>query len=280
MLEIGQVFERLTVVSQAPKNKHGQAMWVVECRCGTIKIVSQNALRRGLTKSCGCLNYEINKTQFLKHGMNTATGKHPLYCTWDSMKQRCTNPNNASYGDYGGRGITVCDEWVSFEGFLKDMQESWREGLEIDRTDNNGNYCKENCRWVTHKENMKNRRVVKLYDGFTLEELCKNHRMNYKTVESRVRLGWTLEDALHTRQHGLKLTIDEITKWEAVDGTWKIKYVLEYDKEHTDSSQVQVICRNCGKERKTSYANARRAKTCSCTAPRTRKSKQKIDDTE
>jgi len=85
---------------------------------------------------------------------------HPLYVVWANMKQRCYNKNNTQYKDYGGRGIAVCEEWMSAKAFIDWALPLWKKGLELDRTDNDGNYCPENCRFVTSKENVHNQRLL------------------------------------------------------------------------------------------------------------------------
>lgn len=143
----GKRYGRLTVLEKCENAKSKRLSWKCVCDCGNITIVQGNNLRSGNTKSCGCFQEH--------HNMR----KSKLYGVWNSMKNRCYNPNVTRYKNYGGRGIKVCDEWASsFSCFSKWAFESgYKEGLTIDRIDANGNYTPQNCRWVDIKSQQSNR---------------------------------------------------------------------------------------------------------------------------
>lgn len=189
---IGQKFERLTVIKEAPRNpQHNKPtrMWECLCDCGKTAIVTTVRLRNGTTRSCGCIRS--------KHGLY----KHPVRRTWNNMIQRCTNPNNSSWEDYGGRGITVCDRWREFQNFIDDMGVP-EKGLTIERKDVNGSYCIENCEWVPASQQARNTRRNKSveWNGKTqcLAQWGEELGMDARILGQRIRSGWPVEKALTT----------------------------------------------------------------------------------
>lgn len=150
----GKTFGKLTVLERAGQNKNRNALWKCQCECGLIKITSGRLLRNGDSKSCGCLRLDSCIKTHTIHGMS----KSPEFAIWAAMIQRCQNPKNIGYKDYGGRGITICERWLnSFENFFIDMGPK-PEKHSIDRINNDRGYSPENCRWATCHEQRMNQR--------------------------------------------------------------------------------------------------------------------------
>ena len=151
----GQRFGKL-IVLEFKEIKNYRAIWLCKCDCGNFIAVSSNSLLSNKTKSCGCIHSQqlINRNK--KHGLSEAK----LYKVWQGMKTRCYNPNFMYYCNYGGREITICDEWLNdFKKFYDwATSNGYKEGLTIDRINNDGNYEPSNCRWVTRAEQNRNKR--------------------------------------------------------------------------------------------------------------------------
>lgn len=156
---VGQQFERLLVIEEDMTNNEKKAKWICKCDCGNIVSVYGHNLKSGTTKSCGCL-YRDRKGE---HNPRYETGlsREWIYSTWNSMKQRCFNPNATEYSAYGGRGITVCEEWKNsfkcFYEYVSKLPHYGEEGRSIDRINNNGNYEPGNVRWATKEQQYENR---------------------------------------------------------------------------------------------------------------------------
>lgn len=193
---IGRKFNHLLVTERVENSKTGQSRWRCLCDCGKMTIVSGGNLKFGGVKSCGCIKH-------IPHNKTHSMSKSRIYSIWSAMKDRCYYQHAKSYNDYGKRGIKVCEEWKkSFETFYAWAKENgYEETLTIDRIDVNGDYCPENCRWVTKSEQSNNRRscIVIEYNGKSqnLMQWCKELGLNYKRTNYRiVCLGMTFEEAI------------------------------------------------------------------------------------
>lgn len=200
---IGLRFERLTVIKQEGKYKNGARLWLCKCDCGNEKIVAGTHLVGGKIRSCGCLLKETtiarNKVEKVKHGKRGTR----LYIAWRNIKDRCLNPNEKAYPRYGGRGITICPEWMEFEPFYEwAITHGYADNLTIDRIDNDGNYEPGNCRWTTRKEQANNRRSnVKItFDGKTktLAEWADYLQIPYSRIEHRYKSSMPIEKILYS----------------------------------------------------------------------------------
>lgn len=198
----GQKFGRLTTLYRLYNyHKKDSVYWLCICECGNLKEIRSVELLRGSTKSCGCLQKEKAKQINTKHGLRDTR----LYSTWKGMKVRCYNKNRKSYPDYGARGIVVCDEWKdNFEAFYDwAINNGYKEGLTIDRIDNDGNYEPNNCRWVDKKIQACNtRRNLKLtYNGIThlISHWAELLNLDQGLLSHRYSSGWDIEKMLTKR---------------------------------------------------------------------------------
>lgn len=198
----GKRFERLVVLKQAndyikPNGRH-ESNWLCQCDCGNIVEVLGYSLKSGHTKSCGCLHEETLKTIAITHGDSYSK----LYGVYISIIDRCYNPNNKRFKDYGGRGIIVCDEWKdSYLNFKKwAVFSGYKEGLSIDRKNNDLGYSPSNCRWVTRivqQNNMRKNHIVE-YNGQskTIAEWSRELNIKYDKLWKSIKKGLGIEDIL------------------------------------------------------------------------------------
>ena len=195
----GERFGKLVAIKTIGKNKNGAYLWQCKCDCGNEIIANVGNLKNGHTKSCGCLRVDRCKTNFTKHGLEHTR----LYGIWSDMRLRCYDEKNIAYHRYGGRGITICDEWKNDVKAFYDWATAngYKDSLTIDRIDNDGNYCPENCRWATVKEQASNRRsnILVTHNGKTqtMKKWANEVGTPYKVVWARMqKLGWSAERAL------------------------------------------------------------------------------------
>jgi len=200
---LGQQIGRLVPESEAERNERGERMWNCRCECGGRGVFPHKGLRAGTTRSCGCLHRETSarvarETGHLrrKHGRSGT----PEWICWQGMLARCGNPKAKGYARYGGRGIRVCERWLSFEAFLADMGEKPSPAHSIGRIDNDKGYEPGNCRWETAEEQARNRRGMRMiaWRGETLCLTAWAERTGIAVcrIWRRIESGWPLDRAL------------------------------------------------------------------------------------
>lgn len=189
---IGFKSGRLTVIARI-----GGGKVRCECECGKVVEVLFWNVKRGKTKSCGCL-YLATRGMLKKHGRSKTSEYH----IWQTMKARCSNPNSESFSNYGGRGILVCERWLeSFENFFADMGKR-PAGCTLERIENEGNYEPSNCRWATQSEQCNNTRRNRIVicggASMTLANAIRIQGFSESTISGRIRRGWSYADAINT----------------------------------------------------------------------------------
>ena len=202
----GQKFGRLTVIKIVGKDKYQNIIWLCKCDCGKDVSVRSASLLKGRTVSCDCYNKEKAKYAFKTHGLS----KTRLYRIWTGIKNRCFNENIPKYKNYGNRGIFVCDEWkndfMSFYNWA--MDNGYQDDLSIDRINVNGNYEPLNCRWITNKEQSRNKRNNNLitYNNEThcISEWAEILGFKPNDIYRRLKLGWCVEKIFNTPIKKLK----------------------------------------------------------------------------
>lgn len=196
----GQRFGRLVVVERA-ENSGRTTRWLCVCECGRNVVVRQPDIKSGKTQSCGC----AHKEQLAKRNRTHGLSQTRISRIWRAMKDRCYNPNAQAFQNYGGRGITVCDEWkndmMSF--YTWSIEHGYDDHLSIDRIDVNGNYEPTNCRWVDKKTQANNTRSNHMIEyGGRVQSLSKwsaETGIKPHTIRRRLELGWSIEKALTTK---------------------------------------------------------------------------------
>lgn len=185
---IGKRFGRLTVLGLDHISKNGATYWLCKCDCGNEKVVYRGSLTSGDIISCGCYRDE-HKSEFgLKHGYSN----DKMYIKWSGMVERCTNPNAKNYERYGGRGISVCEDWRNHpESFIEwAYSNGYEEGLTLERINNDEGYYPENCKWATHREQQSNTRrnhnVTRNDVTHSIAEWSRLTGVNHETLRYRV----------------------------------------------------------------------------------------------
>lgn len=217
ILKQGQKFERLTIIKLDHIKKYtysngknqNKEYYLCKCDCGNECLVYKNFLLKGCTKSCGCYAKEIQAKNVILNNIKKITHhltKTRLYKIWTHIKQRCYNKKRESFKNYGARGITVCEEWkndfMSFYNWA--INNGYKDNLTVDRIDNNGNYEPGNCRWITIKEQDRNKRTNHLitYNNKTycIAEWAEITNINKSVLWTRLfKFNWPIEKALTTK---------------------------------------------------------------------------------
>ena len=192
---IGQKFNHLTIISAY--RKKGRIFVKAKCDCGIIKEYNYSSIKSNHTKSCGC----INKLSYVSKR---------LYHIWKHMMERCYKENDSRYKDWGGRGIQVCNEWQDYFNFEKwALDNGYQENLSIDRINNNKNYCPENCRWTTTKEQNRNKRnSIRInFHGRneSLKTICEELNLNYSSIKYKLKKGIDILPILEKQLEDKKL---------------------------------------------------------------------------
>lgn len=191
----GHIYGKLTVLSLHGTRRYpgvgGRRLWLCRCECGAETKVAGNNLRNGHTTSCGSKKHQRNY-----HGITNTS----IYHVWENMLARCTNKNHPSWKDYGGRGISVCEQWNAFQAFRDDMGPGFNPGLSIERKDNNSGYSKENCCWIPRSEQILNTRRTRrvTVGGVTMvaKQWSRKTGIAYATLLHRLNQGWPHEMAV------------------------------------------------------------------------------------
>lgn len=192
----GQRFGRLVVTKLSHTIKRAGHVWECRCDCGKVTTARAHYLLSGRMVSCGCYQRESAANKLYKHGLS----RHPLRHVLEHMIGRCHNPEDPQYKNYGGRGISVCERWrSSIANFVEDMGEC-PAGHSIERIDNDGDYCPENCRWATPTEQALNTRRNHILDlngrKQTVSQWAKELNMSPNTIYGRLHRGWSVEKTL------------------------------------------------------------------------------------
>jgi hypothetical protein len=188
---VGKRFGRMMPILDCGKNSRGMYQYLCVCDCGESKVVAGIYLRNGGSQSCGCFQRE--STSARKGNQSHGKARTSVYISWQSMKTRCTNSSHKHYHRYGGRGISYDPRWETFENFYADMGDK-PKGYTLERIDNSKGYSKDNCKWASRKEQLRNTisTVLLTYKGKTqcMLDWSKETGISYATIRSKLKLGW------------------------------------------------------------------------------------------
>lgn len=199
---IGQRFNRLTILDIWKDEEKGYYMCKCRCDCGNLRENRLTYVKNGAIKSCGCIKYKYRSLPGKTECIFDGRAAHPLHKVWNSMLDRCENPNNPMFPIYGARGISVCEEWRDFRKFVEwsNSVGGRPDGYSLDRIDTDGNYCPENCRWADEETQQNNKRTNRYltYKGETLSlsQWSRKTGLSRCAIQYRFMQGWSAEDIL------------------------------------------------------------------------------------
>lgn len=221
----GQEFGYLTALEPDNNPENKRTKWICMCNCGALVSVDSYRLRAGITKSCGCKRYETkNKTHGMRHTR--------IYEIWCGVKKRCYNKNSKNYANYGGKGVAMCDEWRNdfYAFYLWSMDHGYKDDLMIDRINNSGDYSPENCRWITHSEQQRNRTNnifiekdgVKKTVGEWASEMNVNAKIAYQRYKRTAERGLPIDfEYIFSKNDQCKKPINQYTKDGSLIRKWE-----------------------------------------------------------
>ena len=254
---VGRKFGSLEVVS---RHETDQNLFGCNCTCGNFIYVSYRDLVGGRKHTCGCYAR-------VKHAGTVRDGSQydKTYRSWEGMKYRCLNPNSKDYKNYGGRGITICESWMEFVAFLKDMGEK-PKGMSLGRINNDGPYSPENCRWETPKQQQNNTRVNIRIAGKTVEDLIKESGLNYNTVTLRRLRGYTEEEIINTPAGQIRNSaLRDISKDIGLRNGKLEVIKAERRPDKKGGNEVVYTCRcDCGNIKEVTRRNFKKTMSCGC----------------
>lgn len=234
---VGKRFGRLVVTASAGYGESSGCsyrLWKCLCDCGNKHIARTGYLNFGMVRSCGCLQREHASRLGKKHVEERTThgaSRTPAYASWKNMLDRCYNTDARSYKNYGGRGIQVCERWMSFENFLADMGQPPTKLLQIERVDNDGDYCPNNCKWATIAEQARNRsnNIQVTYNGKTqcLKDWAQELGISYKFIWRRMKDGMSFIEAINTPKKHKQNLLKYQGKTKTL-GEWCRQFDIEY----------------------------------------------------
>lgn len=245
---VGKKYGRLKVISREKniRSESGRShvMYMCQCDCGNYLVVKAENLRSGNTKSCGCYCKDRTKETSKKHGLTHTN----LYHVWQGMKSRCMNKDNKAYKNYGGRGITVCDEWKDdFQTFYDwAMNNGYSDGLTIDRIENDKGYYSDNCRWVTNKEQQRNKRnnfIVSFHgEEVPLSVVSEKTGIDRDTLSSRIKSGMSVEEAILYKKKEIRIDFNgenrALSEWSKIIN---VSYRTLYDRYRLGQSSERIL---------------------------------------